>query len=60
MSHTGKGLDDGAVAGVRCRGRRRGNESERGTEQQMDAEAIEHLDRQISCYAQDPPQGTSG
>lgn len=32
----------------------------RDTEQQMNAEAVEHLDRQISCYARDPPQGTSG
>lgn len=35
-------------------------ESERDTEQQMNAEAVEHLDRQISCYARDPPRGTSG
>lgn len=32
-----------------------------GSEQQMEpAGAVKHLDRQISCYARDPPQGTSG
>lgn len=39
---------------------RKGEESGRGAEQQMNAEAVEYLDRQISCYARDPPQGTSG
>lgn len=32
-----------------------------GSEQQMEpAGAVKHLDRQISCYARDPPRGTSG
>jgi len=35
-------------------------ESERDSEQQMNAEGVEHLEGQISCYARDPPQGTSG
>lgn len=33
---------------------------ERDAEQQMNTESEEHLDRQISCYVRDPPQGTSG
>lgn len=37
-----------------------GAEGERDIEEQMNAEAVKHLDTQISCYARDPPQGTSG
>lgn len=42
---------------------REGGQKGRGgaSEQQMEpAGAVKHLDRQISCYARDPPRGTSG
>lgn len=46
---------------MQLQGSDREEERKRETEQQMKpAGAVKHLDRQISCYARDLPQGTSG
>lgn len=59
MTVQSQGSDGELEEGMK-EGRGRERERDTQTEQQMNAEAIEHLDRQISCYARDPPQGTSG